>query len=87
MLAWLKGGTLLPGLPFQLDGGRLQVLLRAPLAAGRRGPGGTCTPPSQSTSSALRRTHFSIFFSRAMHRMVTQMETTEPRKSQNCSVS
>lgn len=35
----------------------------------------------------LTLTYFRIFFRRAMHRMVTQMDTTEPRKSQYCSVS
>lgn len=32
-------------------------------------------------------TYFRIFFTLDMHRIVTQMDTTEPKKSQYCSVS
>lgn len=35
----------------------------------------------------LTLTYFRIFFTRDMHRIVTQMDTTEPKKSQYCSVS
>jgi len=35
----------------------------------------------------LALTYFRIFFTRDMHKIVTQMDTTEPKKSQYCSVS
>lgn len=40
-----------------------------------------------ATRGYLTLTYFRIFFTRDMHRIVTQMDTTEPKKSQYCSVS
>lgn len=58
--------------------------LRAELSLWSRPRQAACRGPARSQESL---TCFWAAFSRAMQRMVTQMDTPEPRKSQNCSVS